>query len=67
MATKKALEPKTVSTWITSISLLAIVVLAIIDMLLSEQVPIIVYGIIGGIALGADKDSLSTILGREKP
>ena len=47
-----------VANWIVGLSLLAIFLLAVADLLLEESVPLIVYGIIGGIAYGADGDIL---------
>jgi hypothetical protein len=35
-------------------------------MLSAENVPLVVYGIIGGIAFGADKESIPTIFGGKK-
>lgn len=54
---------KQVSSWLTGLSLLALVVLAIADLLLAESVPLVVYGIVGGIALGADGDTIPAIFG----
>lgn len=54
---------KRVSVWITALALVCLVVLAIVDMLLEESVPVVVYGIVGGIALGADGDTIPAIFG----
>ncbi len=53
-----------VSTWITALSLIVLAVLAMFDLTQEEAVPTVVYGIIGGIALGADGEFLPSILGK---
>ena len=55
-----------VSNLIVALSLVSLVVLAVVDMLSAENVPLVVYGIIGGIAFGADKESIPTIFGGKK-
>lgn len=55
-----------VSNWLVGFCLLALVILAVLDLMLEESVPIVVYGIIGGIAFGADGDIISVLMGRGK-
>lgn len=55
-----------VSSLLAVLSLVSLVILAIVDMFNTESVPLIVYGIIGGIAFGADKESIPTIFGGKK-
>jgi hypothetical protein len=55
-----------VSNLVVALSLVSLVVLAVVDMLSAENVPLVVYGIIGGIAFGADKESIPTIFGGKK-
>lgn len=59
-------EIRRVSTMVTVLSLVVLTILGIADLLLEEQVPIVLYGVIGGIALGADKDTIPTIFGGKK-
>ncbi len=55
-----------VSTWIIGASLLSLFVLALVDLFVAESVPIVVYGILGGIALGADSETIPAIFGIRK-
>ena len=56
-----------VTTLVTVISIVALVILAVADLLIvDESVPIVVYGIIGGIALGADSETIPAIFGVRK-
>lgn len=53
-----------VSTWITVVSILVICGIAVVDLFIAEEnVPIIVYGLLGGIALGADANTIPALLG----
>lgn len=65
MADKQNTKEK-VANWIVASCLLAIFILAIVGLWLDRQVPVVVFGIIGGIAYGADGDIITTIFRSKK-
>lgn len=54
------------TAWISALSLVSLVILAIFDLSSSESVPTIVYATIGGIALGVGEEFLPYIFGGRK-